>query len=113
VAQAKIMARRSRPYGALGNNWGQRPFVGLLSPLPDRLYSGMEVAMNGVFEQVVDDVMALPFEQQAMLKELIAKWHIEARRAEIAQDAQKSLALFRYGELKPRSATAVIAELRQ
>ena len=69
--------------------------------------------MSGEFEQVVDDVMALPFEQQEMLKELIAKWHIEARRAEIAQDAQESLALYRVGRLEAQSATAVIAELRQ
>jgi hypothetical protein len=35
------------------------------------------------------DVMALPFERQKMLKELIIKWQHEARRAEIAQDAQQ------------------------
>lgn len=65
------------------------------------------------FEQIVDTVMALPFEQQEMLKELITKWHIEARRAEIARDAQASLVMFRAGQLKAQSAQAVIAELQQ
>ncbi|MGC9395535.1 MAG: hypothetical protein ACP5J4_11840 [Anaerolineae bacterium] len=68
--------------------------------------------MTVVFEQVVDTVMELPLEQQEMLKELITKWHIEARRSEIAHDAQESLALYRAGQLKPQSAQSVIAELR-
>ena len=69
--------------------------------------------MNGAFEQVVNDVMALPFEQQEILKELIAKWQLEARRVEIAQDAQESLALFRAGRLEGQPVAAVIAELHQ
>mgnify|MGYP000039618531 CR=1 FL=1 len=69
--------------------------------------------MSLVFEEVVDTVMALPYEQQELLKELITKWHIETRREEIAQDAQASLAMFRAGQLKPQSAQAIIAELQQ
>lgn len=69
--------------------------------------------MTLAFEQIVDTVMALPFEQQEMLKELISKWHIETRRTEIARDAQESLKIFRAGQLKPQSAQTVIAELRQ
>jgi hypothetical protein len=65
------------------------------------------------FEQVVDTVMELPFEQQEMLKDLITKWHIEARRAEIARDAEASLMFYRTGRLKPQSAQNIIAELRQ
>ena len=65
------------------------------------------------FEQVVDTVMDLPFEQQEMLKDLITKWHIEARRMEIAHDAEESLTLYRTGQLKPQSARNIIAELRQ
>lgn len=65
------------------------------------------------FEQVVNTVMELPFEQQEMLKELISKRHLEAQRAEMARDAQESLTLFRAGQLKPQSAQAVIAELEQ
>ncbi|MBN2393172.1 MAG: hypothetical protein JXR84_20750 [Anaerolineae bacterium] len=65
------------------------------------------------FEQIVDTVMELPFEQQEMLKDLITKWHIEARRVEIARDAEASLTLYRNGQLKPQSARNIIAELRQ
>jgi len=65
------------------------------------------------FEQVVDTVMELPFEQQKLLKELITKWHIEARRSEIASEAQASLTLYRSGQLLSQSARSVIAELRQ
>ncbi len=65
------------------------------------------------FEQIVDTVMELPFEQQEMLKELIIKWHIEARRSDIAREAQNSLALYRSGQLPSQSARSVIAELRQ
>jgi len=69
--------------------------------------------MTLAFEQVVDTVMALPFEQQEMLKELISKWHIEMRRAEIARDAQEALRMFRAGQLIPQTAQSIIAELRQ
>ncbi len=63
------------------------------------------------FEQVVGMVMDLPFEQQEMLKDLITKWHIEARWAEIARDAEESLTLYRTGQLKPQSAQKIIAEV--
>ncbi|MDO9028696.1 MAG: hypothetical protein Q7U68_07580 [Candidatus Roizmanbacteria bacterium] len=69
--------------------------------------------MTTRFEQVVDTVMELPYEQQEMLKDLISKWHIEARRLEIAHDAQESLALFRAGQLKSQSTQTIITELRQ
>jgi len=45
--------------------------------------------------------------------DLIRGWRTEARRREIARDAQKSLAAFRSGQLKPQSVQAVITELRQ
>ncbi len=69
--------------------------------------------MTTGFEQVVDTVMELPYEQQEMLKDLISKWHIEARRLEIAHDAQESLALFHAGQLKSQSTQTIITELRQ
>lgn len=69
--------------------------------------------MDIAFEEIVDTVMALPYEQQEMLKELIIKWHIEARREEIARDAQTSLAMVRAGKLKPQSVQTIIAELQQ
>ena len=65
------------------------------------------------FEQLVDTVRALPAEQQDMLKELITKWRIEARRSEMARDAKESLAIYRTGQLKPQSAQTIIAELRE
>ncbi len=69
--------------------------------------------MTMVFDQIVDTVKELPFEQQTMLRDLIDKWQIEMRRREIAQDAQASLQLLRDGQLQPQSAQAVIAELEQ
>jgi hypothetical protein len=65
------------------------------------------------FEQVVEMVRQFPTEQQEMLIDLILGWRTEARRREIARDAQESLAAFRKGQLAPQSAQAVIAELRQ
>lgn len=69
--------------------------------------------MTVAFEQVVDTVMELPYEQQEMLKELISKWHVEARRMEIARDVKDSLALFHAGQLQPQSAQSIINQLRQ
>ncbi len=69
--------------------------------------------MTLIFEQIVDTVKELPFEQQEMLRDLIDKWHIEMRRCEIAQDAQESLHLFRSGQLPSQSAQAILAELEQ
>jgi hypothetical protein len=72
------------------------------------------MAMNVVtLDQVVDTAMRLPPEQRDMLLEILRGRHIEARRREIAQDAQESLAAFRAGKLKRQSAEAVIEELRQ
>jgi len=64
------------------------------------------------FDQVLDTVMQLPLEQQEMLLEIIHKRHIENRRREIAEDAQKTIAAFQSGQLKPQSAEKIIAELR-
>jgi len=72
------------------------------------------MAMNVVtLNQAIDTAMQLPPEQQEMLLEILRGRHIEARRQEIAQDAQESLAAFRAGKLKTQSAEAVIEELRQ
>jgi len=69
--------------------------------------------MTLTFEQVVDTVKEFPIEQQEMLADLIRSWRIQSRRAEIARDAQASLAAFREGQFKPQSAQDVIAELLQ
>lgn len=64
-------------------------------------------------DQAIDAAMQLPPEQQEMLMEILHKRQIEARRQKIADDAQKSLADFREGKLKPQSALESIEELRQ
>ena len=67
--------------------------------------------MSMTFDQVVETIRQFPAEQQDMLIDLMRKWRIEARRREIARDAQESLAAFRSGQLEPQSAQTVIAEL--
>lgn len=69
--------------------------------------------MAMTFEQVVETVRQFPAEQQEMLINLIRGWRTEARRREIARDAQESLAAFHSGQLEPQSAQEVITELRQ
>ncbi len=69
--------------------------------------------MAMTFEQVVETAKQFPPEQQEMLIDLIRGWRIQARRREIAHDAQESLAAFHNGQFEPQSAQAVIAELEQ
>lgn len=69
--------------------------------------------MAMTFEQVVETIRQFPAEQQEILVDLIHGWRTEARRREMARDAQESLADFRSGQLKPQSAQAVITELQQ
>lgn len=63
-------------------------------------------------DQALDTIMQLPLEQQDMLIEIWYKRRIEARRQEIAKDAQNSLNAFRSGQYKPQPVTRIIAELR-
>ncbi len=69
--------------------------------------------MTITFEQVVETAKQFPPEQQEMLIDLIRGWRIEARRREIAHDAQESLAAFRSGQLEPQSAQEIITELER
>ncbi len=64
-------------------------------------------------EQALETVSQLPLEQQEMLLEIMANRLIESRRQEIAQDAQEAISAFHQGRLTPKSATEVIAELRE
>jgi hypothetical protein len=57
--------------------------------------------------------MQLPADQREMLVAILYKRQIEARRHEIATDAQESLAAYRAGKLKAQSAEETIRELRQ
>ncbi|MEM7717384.1 MAG: hypothetical protein AAF349_28215 [Cyanobacteria bacterium P01_A01_bin.68] len=67
--------------------------------------------MNNL-NQVLESALELPYEQQEMLIKILQNRHYENRRAEIAEDAQKTLADFRAGNYQPQSAKSVVAELR-
>jgi len=64
-------------------------------------------------DQALDTVIQLPFDQQAMLLDIIQRRHIASRRHEIISDAQLSITAFQRGELNVQPLTAIIAELRQ
>ncbi len=63
--------------------------------------------------QVLENALQLPYEQQEMLIEILQNRHYESRRAEIAIDAQQTLADFRAGIFQPQSVEDVVAALRQ
>lgn len=64
-------------------------------------------------DQVLDEIMDLPLEQQEMLLEILQNRMMERRRDKIAQDAISSLNEFRSGKIKAQSATEAISELRE
>ena len=68
---------------------------------------------TNTFDQAIETVMQLSFEQQEMLVDIIRSRHIESRRREIARDAQESIAAFRAGKLNPQPVAEVITELRK
>ncbi|HOT92701.1 MAG TPA: hypothetical protein PLJ78_16760 [Anaerolineae bacterium] len=69
--------------------------------------------MTLAFEQIVDTVMQLPPEQQEILADLLRGWRIEARRREIARDANDSLNAYRAGKFKSKPASAIINQLHE
>ena len=69
--------------------------------------------MNSNLDKVPDEAMNLPPEQREMLVQILQKRASEQRRDEIASDAQLSLAEFREGKLKVKTATEAIADLRE
>jgi hypothetical protein len=64
-------------------------------------------------DQVLETAFQLPYEQQEMLIKILQNRHHESRRAEIAADAQQTLADFHAGKFQAQSAKDVIAALRQ
>ena len=64
-------------------------------------------------DQALEIALQLSLEQQTMLIEIIRHRQIEARRAEIAADAQQTIEAFHQGRLVPQSAETAIAELRR
>ena len=70
--------------------------------------------MNSVtLDNVIDAAMQLPDDQREMLVSILQMRQIEARRHEIAKDAQASLNAYRAGKLKAQSAEQAIHELHQ
>ncbi|AFY30843.1 hypothetical protein [Calothrix sp. PCC 7507] len=64
-------------------------------------------------DQVLENALQLPYEQQEMLIRILQNRHSESRRAEIAADAQKTLADFHAGKFQQQSAQDVVEALRQ
>ncbi|MGB3616331.1 MAG: hypothetical protein WBA10_21240 [Elainellaceae cyanobacterium] len=64
-------------------------------------------------DQVLETALQLPRDQQEMLIKILQNRYYEDRRAELAEDAQESLAGFWAGQYRPQSADSAIAELRQ
>jgi hypothetical protein len=63
-------------------------------------------------DQALDIVMQLPREQQETLLDIVRHRHIEQRRDEIAQDAQRSIEEFQSGQYQPMAIEQVLADLR-
>ncbi|MEG3987772.1 hypothetical protein QUA13_11590 [Microcoleus sp. S28C3] len=64
-------------------------------------------------DQVLETALQLSYEQQEMLIKILQNRHSESVRAEIAADAQQTLADFRTGKFRHQSAEDVIETLRQ
>jgi hypothetical protein len=63
-------------------------------------------------DQALDMVMQLPQEQQETLLDIVRHRHIEQRRDEIAQDAQRSIEQFQSGQYQPMAIEQVLTDLR-
>jgi hypothetical protein len=62
---------------------------------------------------VIDAAMQLPEDQREMLVSILQMRKLEARRHEIAVDAQESLGAYRAGKLQAQSVEEAIRELHQ
>lgn len=60
------------------------------------------------FEQTLDAVMGLPFEQRAILLDIVRRRDAEQRREQLAQDAESALTEFRSGTLKALDVSEVV-----
>ena len=69
--------------------------------------------MDVTLDHVLDSAMQLPLEQREMLLEILQSRQIEARRQEMARDAEDSLTAFHAGKLKGQKAVEIIDELRR
>ncbi len=64
-------------------------------------------------DQLLENALQLPHNQQQRLLQLLQNHHHENRRTEIATDAQQTLTDFRAGKFRSQSAAEVITTLRQ
>jgi len=62
-------------------------------------------------EQALLTVNQLTLEQKQILLDIIKNQLIEARRQEIAEDAQKAIAAFHQGKLQPQPVETIISAL--
>ncbi|OAD22754.1 hypothetical protein THIOM_001433 [Candidatus Thiomargarita nelsonii] len=65
------------------------------------------------FDQALDTVMQLPFEQREQLIDIIRHRDNESRRREIAKEAREARADFQAGKFKPQPVQEIITELHQ
>ena len=63
------------------------------------------------FQEIIDSIEQLSFDEQDYLFELIKKRRIEKRRSEIAADAKITLEAFKQGKAKKGSVEDLIADL--
>ena len=63
------------------------------------------------FQEIIDSMEQLSFDEQDYLFELIKKRRIEKRRSEIAADAKATLEAFLQGKAKKGSVEDLIADL--
>ena len=63
-------------------------------------------------DQILDEVMELPEDQQDMLIDIVRHRRIEAQRKDIAEAASEILALFHSGQLKPQPVEDIIEKLQ-
>lgn len=62
-------------------------------------------------DQALDTAMQLSPEQQDILLDVLQKRRVEARRREIAADAQNSVQAFSDGQLRPQPLRSILEEL--
>ena len=63
------------------------------------------------FQEIIDSIEQLSFDEQDYLFELIKKRRIEKRRSEIAADAKATLEAVKQGKAKKGSVEDLIADL--
>jgi hypothetical protein len=67
--------------------------------------------MMTTFDQTLDMVMRLSYEQRQMLTDILSKRQTEERREEISQNAKEAIRAFHAGELKAETADQLIRRL--